>query len=173
MVRDARRSVGRRTNGDGLAFSSRLFNVEMSTIAAMLCSLGSTSSSTGEVMLVAVAHVGEGRAGDIRVTAAVAERVAEVMEVLATPSRVHILGCLRTGPKTVREIVEAVEMAQSAVSHQLRILRDLRFVVGTRDGRSVIYSLHDDHVASLLSEALYHVEHLDLAGAREDRPSRR
>jgi DNA-binding transcriptional ArsR family regulator len=99
------------------------------------------------------------------VTASVAERVAEVMDILATPSRVHILACLREGPRTVGEIVEAVGMAQSAVSHQLRILRDLRFVVGERQGRSVIYRLHDDHIASLLNEAIYHVDHLDLGRA--------
>jgi len=119
-------------------------------------------------MLVVVAHSVEGRAGDIRVTGLVAERVAEVMEVLATPSRVHILGCLREGPKTVGEIVEAVDMAQSAVSHQLRLLRELHVVVGERQGRSVVYSLHDDHVASLLSEAIYHVEHLDLGSVVMD-----
>ena len=57
-------------------------------------------------------------------------------------------------------------MEQSAVSHQLRVLRHLGLVVGERRGRSVVYSLHDDHVAVLLDEAVYHVEHvrLGLAG---------
>jgi DNA-binding transcriptional ArsR family regulator len=54
------------------------------------------------------------------------------------------------------------------VSHQLRVLRHLGFVVGRRDGRHVVYDLHDDHVAHLLDEAVAHVEHvqLGLAGRR-------
>jgi DNA-binding transcriptional ArsR family regulator len=92
----------------------------------------------------------------------VAERVAQMMQALATPSRVHILGCLRDGPQTVGEIVAAVGMAQSAVSHQLRVLRDMRFVIGERRGRQVLYRLHDEHVASLLDEAVFHMQHLDL-----------
>ena len=53
-----------------------------------------------------------------------AEQIADTMFALSTPSRLQILGCLRAGPRTVSEIVEAVEMEQSAVSHQLRVLRD-------------------------------------------------
>ena len=96
------------------------------------------------------------------VSGPVAQRVAQMMQALATPSRVHILGCLRDGPRTVTEIVAEVEMAQSAVSHQLRVLRDMRFVTGERRGRQVIYRLHDEHVASLLDEAVFHMQHLDL-----------
>lgn len=53
-------------------------------------------------------------------------------------------------------------MEQSACSHQLRLLRNLGLVVGERRGRSVVYALHDDHVAGLLDQAVYHVEHLRL-----------
>lgn len=53
-------------------------------------------------------------------------------------------------------------MEPSAVSHQLRLLRHLGFVVGRREGRYVVYDLHDDHVAHLLDEAISHVEHLQL-----------
>lgn len=84
------------------------------------------------------------------------------MRALAVPSRVQILGCLRNGSRTVGELVDAVSMAQSAVSHQLRVLRDMRLVVADRQGRQVLYSLHDEHVASLLDEVVFHVEHLDL-----------
>lgn len=94
------------------------------------------------------------------VTAATAERVARVMAALATPSRVRILARLREGQSTVGELTVAVDMAQPAVSHQLRILRDLGLVVGSRDGRNVIYELHDPHVAMLLDEALRHIAHL-------------
>ena len=63
---------------------------------------------------------------------------------------------------SVNEIAAAVGMESSAVSHQLRLLRDLGFVVGERDGRRVVYDLHDDHVAHLLDEAISHVEHVQL-----------
>ncbi len=96
------------------------------------------------------------------VDAGMAHRVAETMQALATPSRVRILSCLREGPRSVGELADTVGMEQSAVSHQLRVLRHLRLVVGERNGRAVIYSLHDDHVAVLLDEAVAHVEHLQL-----------
>ena len=88
--------------------------------------------------------------------------VAERMQVLATPSRVQILGRLRSGPCAVGELAAAVGMEPSAVSHQLRQLRYLGLVVGTREGRHVIYALHDPHVAELLDQAIYHVQHLRL-----------
>lgn len=53
-------------------------------------------------------------------------------------------------------------MEQSAVSQQLRVLRHLGLVVGERDGRQIIYALYDDHVRSLLSEAISHTEHVRL-----------
>jgi DNA-binding transcriptional ArsR family regulator len=61
-------------------------------------------------------------------------------------------------------------MEQSACSHQLRLLRNLGLVVGRRQGRSVIYELYDNHVAELLDQALYHVEHLRL-GVRDASPA--
>jgi DNA-binding transcriptional ArsR family regulator len=54
-------------------------------------------------------------------------------------------------------------MEQSAVSHQLRVLRHLGWVTGTREGRRVVYELHDDHVGQLLEAAISHIEHLQLA----------
>jgi DNA-binding transcriptional ArsR family regulator len=53
-------------------------------------------------------------------------------------------------------------MEQSAVSHQLRLLRNLGLVQGTRQGKTTVYALYDDHVARLLDEAVYHSEHLRL-----------
>ena len=103
------------------------------------------------------------------VTGSVAGRVAQMMQALATPSRVHILGCLRDGQQSVSEIVAAVGMSQSAVSHQLRVLRNMRFVIGERRGRRVLYRLHDEHVASLLDEAVFHMQHLDLGAVAQDR----
>jgi ArsR family transcriptional regulator, nickel/cobalt-responsive transcriptional repressor len=88
--------------------------------------------------------------------------VADTMQALATPSRVRILSRLGAGACSVTELAHDVEMGQSAVSQQLRVLRNLRLVVGDRQGRQIIYALHDDHVRVLLAEAVSHAEHLRL-----------
>lgn len=103
-------------------------------------------------------------ASDIDV--ATARQLAETMQALATPSRVLLLAQLLDGPRTVTELAEAVDMEQSAVSHQLRLLRHLRLVVGEREGRNVLYALHDDHVGVLLHEAVGHLEHLQLPATK-------
>jgi ArsR family transcriptional regulator, nickel/cobalt-responsive transcriptional repressor len=89
-----------------------------------------------------------------------AKRVATTLQALATPSRLLILATLTQGPRTVGELVESVGMEQPAVSHQLRLLRNLGLVVGEREGRHITYALYDDHVASLIEQAIYHAEHL-------------
>lgn len=104
-----------------------------------------------------------------RLDAAFAEAVADTMQALATPSRVRILGRLRAGPSSVNDLAQAVDMEASAVSHQLRLLRHLGFVVGRREGRRVVYDLYDDHVAHLLDEAISHVEHVQLGLAGRTR----
>lgn len=98
-----------------------------------------------------------------------AGQVAETMQALATPSRLRILARLYAGPCSVGELSGALEMEGSAVSHQLRILRHLGLVVGERDGRRVVYALHDEHVGLLLEEAMSHVEHLRLGLADRHR----
>ncbi|MEU6252781.1 metalloregulator ArsR/SmtB family transcription factor [Streptomyces sp. NPDC047043] len=91
-----------------------------------------------------------------------ASDVAATLQALATPSRLRILARLQEGPCAATELADAVGMEQSACSHQLRLLRNLGLVTGERRGRSVIYALYDNHVAELLDQALYHVEHLRL-----------
>lgn len=108
---------------------------------------------------------GEGHTHRAPVTPEIAERVADAMQSLATPSRVLILARLRERPQSVSELVAAVGMEQSAVSHQLKLLRDSGLVVGERHGRRVIYSLYDHHVAWLIDQAVGHVEHLQLGAA--------
>ena len=95
-------------------------------------------------------------------SAETARSVAETMQALAAPSRVRILSRLGVGACSVGELARELGMAQPAVSQQLRVLRHLGLVVGERDGRQTIYGLHDDHVRSLLSEAVSHTEHLRL-----------
>jgi ArsR family transcriptional regulator, nickel/cobalt-responsive transcriptional repressor len=97
-----------------------------------------------------------------RLDADSAARVATTLQALATPSRLLILSRLREGPCAATELAAEVGMEQSACSHQLRLLRNLGLVVGRRQGRSVIYALYDNHVAELLDQAVYHIEHLRL-----------
>ena len=97
-----------------------------------------------------------------RLDAASAAKVATTLQALATPSRLLILTRLREAPCTVTALAEAVEMEQSAVSHQLRLLRNLGLVTGTRAGKSIVYALYDNHVAALLDQAVFHIEHLRL-----------
>lgn len=85
------------------------------------------------------------------------ERLADTMFALSTPSRLQIMASLRTGPLTVSEIIAAVGMEQSAVSHQLRVLRDHRVVSVERRGRERLYGLSDRHIAALLDHGLRHV----------------
>ncbi|MFE4669505.1 ArsR/SmtB family transcription factor [Streptomyces sp. NPDC056716] len=101
-----------------------------------------------------------------RLDAVGASDVAATLQALATPSRLHILARLQEGPCAVGELATAVGMEPSACSHQLRLLRNLGLVAGERRGRSIIYALYDNHVAELLDQALYHVEHLRL-GVRD------
>ena len=97
-----------------------------------------------------------------RLDADSAAAVAETLQALTAPSRLLILSRLRQSPSTVTDLIEAVGMEQSAVSHQLRLLRTMGLVTKQRTGRNITYSLYDHHVASLLDEAVYHAEHLRL-----------
>jgi DNA-binding transcriptional ArsR family regulator len=85
--------------------------------------------------------------------------IAELMQALSAPSRLRLLYALREGEASVSELAERTGITASAASQQLRILRHLRFVATRRDGRSILYRLHDGHVAVLLAETRNHVEH--------------
>ncbi|TVQ09143.1 MAG: transcriptional regulator [Leptolyngbya sp. DLM2.Bin27] len=90
-----------------------------------------------------------------------AQRMAEFFGVLGDPNRWRILSALALGEMRVGELAAAVEMSESAVSHQLRILRATRLVSYRKRGRNVLYCLKDDHVFNLYREAS---EHLDEPG---------
>jgi DNA-binding transcriptional ArsR family regulator len=89
---------------------------------------------------------------------AIAERLADAMFALSTPSRVLILGCLLDGPRSVNDLTEMLGMEQSAVSHQLRILREHTLVRAERVGRQRLYAVHDEQVTTFLRAGLDHVE---------------
>ncbi len=96
------------------------------------------------------------------IDAEMADTVAATMQALAAPSRVRILARLGAGDCAVTDLAADIAMSQPAVSQQLRVLRYLGVVVGHRNGRRIVYSLHDDHVRSLLTEAISHAEHVRL-----------
>ncbi len=100
-----------------------------------------------------------------RLPAAMAARMADTMFALSTPSRLQILVYLREAPRTVSEIVEAVGMEQSAVSHQLRVLREQSVVSVQRIGRTRQYALRNEHVGALIDDALAHLRALERPGA--------
>lgn len=89
-----------------------------------------------------------------------AERLAEIMQGLASPVRLRILSVLRERPSTVTELSVRLAVGQTTVSNHLRLLRHLDLVAGDRDGRHIHYTLFDDHVTELLDEAIGHLEHL-------------
>lgn len=83
--------------------------------------------------------------------------LADAFKVLGDPTRLRILRVLMNQEVCVRDIADELGMGQSAVSHQLRILRDARLVQFRRDGKTVYYSLADAHVFTLLDVGLEHV----------------
>ena len=89
-------------------------------------------------------------------TDAVTNETVRLLKGFANETRLRILCLLRDREVCVHDLVEALGMSQSAVSHQLRVLRDARLVSHRRDGRHVYYRLADDHVREMLENALTH-----------------
>ncbi|WP_305296989.1 ArsR/SmtB family transcription factor [Parvibacter caecicola] len=83
--------------------------------------------------------------------------VADLFKAFSDTTRIKILFALMGGDASVNEITAAVGCTQSAVSHQLRILKQARLVKATRDGKNVIYSLSDNHVFTMLAQGITHV----------------
>jgi ArsR family transcriptional regulator, lead/cadmium/zinc/bismuth-responsive transcriptional repressor len=85
--------------------------------------------------------------------------LADLFSALSDPTRLRIISVLLEGELNVGDLAARLEMTESAVSHQLRGLRQLRLVRSRKDGRQVYYALDDDHVARLYRLGLDHVEH--------------
>jgi DNA-binding transcriptional ArsR family regulator len=84
--------------------------------------------------------------------------IADLFKGFADPTRVHILTLLQQhGELCVTEIAEAVELSQSAISHQLRVLKQMHLIKFRREGKNILYSLADDHVLTILQMGLEHV----------------
>lgn len=83
--------------------------------------------------------------------------IADLFKGFADPTRVHILTLLQERELCVTEIAEAVELSQSAISHQLRILKQMHLIKFRREGKNIWYSLADEHVKTILQMGLEHV----------------
>jgi DNA-binding transcriptional ArsR family regulator len=86
-------------------------------------------------------------------------QLAETFRILGDPTRIKILHALSKRELCVCDIAAVVQMGQSAVSHQLRLLRGSRLVKYRKEGKMVWYSLDDDHIALLLSQGIEHIAH--------------
>jgi ArsR family transcriptional regulator len=86
-------------------------------------------------------------------------RLSELFSALSDPTRLRIISVLLEGEMNVGDIATSLGMTESAVSHQLRGLRQMHLVRSRKDGRQVFYALDDDHVAKLYRLGLDHVEH--------------
>ncbi len=86
-----------------------------------------------------------------------AARLAETFGVLGDPTRVKMICALRVTELCVCDLATLLNLSQSAVSHQLRLLRTMRLVKYRREGRVVYYSLDDEHIGNLFQQGLQHV----------------
>jgi DNA-binding transcriptional ArsR family regulator len=87
-----------------------------------------------------------------------AASLAETFKLLGDPTRVRILDALSRAEVAVCDLADALALTQSAVSHQLRLLRSMRLVRARRDGRHIFYALDDDHILKLFKQGLEHVQ---------------
>ena len=83
--------------------------------------------------------------------------ISRFFKVISDPTRLNILYILKEKKRNVSEIIELTGMEQSAISHQLRILKDSRLVRSTRSGKSMIYQLDDDHIFDILEQVRTHI----------------
>jgi len=86
------------------------------------------------------------------------EGLTEIFRVLGDPTRLRILDALSRGELCVGDLAAQLGVTESAVSHQLRLLRSARIVRARRDGRMIFYTLDDTHVLTLFEQGLRHVQ---------------
>jgi DNA-binding transcriptional ArsR family regulator len=88
-----------------------------------------------------------------------AERLAELFKALGDPTRVKLIGALLHEELCVHDLSMLLDMGQSAISHQLRYLRNMRMVKRRKSGKTVFYSLDDSHIEQIFTQTLQHLEH--------------
>jgi len=104
------------------------------------------------------AQVEDPRKGSALIAPAVAQRLAKVFKSLSDPTRLRIISMVSEGEFCVSDLVAALEMEQSTISHQLRDMRRLGLVSFRREGRQVFYRLDDPHVRNLYEQGLAHIQ---------------
>lgn len=85
--------------------------------------------------------------------------VSQTFKALSDPTRIRILNLLCCNERSVNDIAEELNLGQSTVSHQLRFLKNLRLVKFRREGTTLYYSSDDDHIMTLLHQAIDHAKH--------------
>ncbi|MUT67076.1 ArsR/SmtB family transcription factor [Paenibacillus sp. NEAU-GSW1] len=107
--------------------------------------------------------IGTAEGGDQLRSAKVEEQtaveLAELFKALGDPTRVKMIYALLENELCVHDLCVVLDMAQSAVSHQLRYLRNVRIVKRRKVGKTVYYSLDDDHVKEIFTQTLQHLHH--------------
>ena len=103
------------------------------------------------------------------VTPDAVQGLADTFSALGDPTRVRILDALSRGELCVCDLAAVLGLSQSAVSHQLRLLRGIRLVKPRREGRIVFYSLDDQHIISIFKQTLQHVEESAVAAVKPRR----
>ena len=83
--------------------------------------------------------------------------LAELFKIFGDVTRIRILCVLFEAEVCVCDIAEALDMTQSAISHQLRILKTNRLIKGRREGKQIFYSLDDEHVRSIIGAGMAHI----------------
>lgn len=86
------------------------------------------------------------------------DAVAETFRMLGDPTRVRILDVLGSGELCVGDVAKKVGISESAISHQLRLLRTMRLVRVRREGRQAYYAVDDHHILELLNQVRTHVQ---------------
>ncbi len=90
---------------------------------------------------------------------AAASQMSAIFKALSDPTRLRIISMLLDGEMCVTDLTAALEMSQSAISHQLRDMREMRLVKYRRQGRHIFYALDDEHVRDLFQQGLAHIGH--------------
>lgn len=96
---------------------------------------------------------------DRQITEETFHYLAEIFKTMGDPTRIKIIHALSQSELCVCDLAEHLGMTQSAISHQLRVLRNIRIVKYRREGRTVFYSLDDEHILLLFNQGLCHVLH--------------
>lgn len=86
------------------------------------------------------------------------DNVSNLFKALSDKTRIAIIFALKGTELTVTELTNTLGMTQSAISHQLRVLRDLNIVTNKKQGKEVYYRLSDEHIYSIFNQAIEHVK---------------